>query len=110
MAYDLVISNSLLHHLPEPGILWDAVKRLGKPGARVVVMDLARPESEQRAWELVETYSGQEPTLLKTDFHHSLCAAYRPEEVREGLVAAGLGCLRVERVSDRHWLVTGSIG
>jgi ubiquinone/menaquinone biosynthesis C-methylase UbiE len=106
-SYDLVVSNSLLHHLSDPMALWNTVDALAKPGATVVVMDLVRPESNARARELVETYSGSEPPVLKTDFFHSLRAAYRVEEVRAQLVTAGLE-LQVELVSDRHLLVWGS--
>ncbi|MBN1611178.1 MAG: class I SAM-dependent methyltransferase [Polyangiaceae bacterium] len=105
-SYDLVVSNSLLHHLPDPMALWDTVSALARPGATAVVMDLVRPESDVRARELVETYSGSEPPVLKTDFYHSLRAAYRVEEVRAQLVTAGLE-LQAELVSDRHLLVWG---
>ena len=50
-------------------------------------------------------YSRDEPEVLRRDFYNSLLAAYRPEEVREQLDRAGLKRLRVEAVSDRHWLV-----
>src|SRR3954451_10452902 len=43
--YDLVFSNSLLHHLPDPLPLWEEIRRLAKPGAVVFVRDLARPDS-----------------------------------------------------------------
>jgi SAM-dependent methyltransferase len=43
--YDLVISNSLLHHLPDPAVLWQTVRETAKPGAPVLIMDLMRPAS-----------------------------------------------------------------
>jgi SAM-dependent methyltransferase len=43
-VFDTVISNSLLHHLHDPQVLWEAVKRhYAAPGAAVFVMDLAPP-------------------------------------------------------------------
>lgn len=105
-AYDLVFSNSLLHHLPEPRLLWEAIRRHARRGAPVFVMDLMRPESPEAAAELVERYSGDEPAVLKRDFHNSLCAALRPYELRASLAAAGLE-LRVEPVSDRHLIAWG---
>jgi SAM-dependent methyltransferase len=108
-AYDLVMSNSLLHHLGDPGALFRAVRELGRTGAGVLVMDLCRPASEADAADLVERYSGAEPAVLKRDFFRSLCASYRPDEVRGHLAAAGLQRLSVDMVSDRHLLVWGRL-
>jgi SAM-dependent methyltransferase len=108
-AYDLVLSNSLLHHLGEPGALLNAVRVLGRPGAGVLVMDLRRPDSEKDAADLVERYSPNEPPVLKRDFYRSLLAAYRPDEVRAALGAAGLHRLSVDVVSDRHLLIWGRL-
>lgn len=105
--YDLVYSNSVLHHLAEPAVLWQAVQRWSRPGGPVFVMDLRRPESEQELQWLVHEYSRDDPEVLRTDFRNSLRAAYRVEEVREQLSSAGLERLSVESASDRHLLVWG---
>ena len=105
--YDAVISNSLLHHLLAPEVLWDTVKHCARPGAPIFVMDLFRPQSQQQAHALVEQYAADEMELLKRDFYHSLLAAYTLEEVRAQLAAAELGYLTVETVSDRHMVIHG---
>lgn len=107
-AFDCVVSNSLLHHLPDPDTLWRAVRQVAAPGAWVQVMDLDRPETAEQADALVELHSGDEPEVLKADFRNSLHAAWRVGEVREQLDRAGLS-LDCEKVSDRHWLVSGRI-
>ena len=107
--YDAVVSNSLLHHLHDPLVLWHSVRELGGPGAAVLVMDLFRPGSEGAAREIVEAYAREEPEVLKRDYFNSLCAAFEPGEVREQLHAAGLGQLEVRTVSDRHLLVAGRL-
>ncbi len=104
----VIISNSLLHHLPEPMALWQTVSRYSGPGTLVFVMDLMRPESPERAWQIVETYSPNEPDILKRDFFNSLCAAFTPEEVKEQLKKAALD-LNVDVLTDRHLLVWGRI-
>lgn len=109
VAYDAVISNSLLHHLHEPRHFWRAVREAGRPGAAVLVMDLFRPETEQAAWGIVEQYSGNEPELLKRDFFASLCAAFTPGEICAQLDECGLAGFDVRTVSDRHVLVTGRL-
>ncbi len=108
-GYDAVISNSLLHHLHEPMAFWAAVRRYARPGAAVLVMDLARPSSPEAAQGLVDTYAAGEPAVLRTDFYNSLHAAFTLAEVRGQLEAAGLGGLAAEAVSDRHWLVSGRV-
>lgn len=107
--YDAVISNSLLHHLHDPGVLWRAVRSLGAPGAAVLVMDLCRPDSPGAAQEIVEAYAGEEPEVLKRDFFNSLCAAFDPAELRAQLSESGLGALAVRIVSDRHLVVAGRL-
>lgn len=105
-TYDLVFSNSLLHHLHDPSVLWSAVRQYTRPGARVFIMDLMRPESTDAAEAMVERYSGGEPAVLRRDFFASLCAAFTVDEVRAQLAAAGLA-LAVEPISDRHLVVWG---
>jgi SAM-dependent methyltransferase len=107
--YDAIVSNSLLHHLHDPLVLWRAVLAHAVPGAAILVMDLYRPASTGAAQEIVEAYAGEEPEVLKRDFYNSLCAAFDPQEVREQLAACGLGALQVRTVSDRHMIVTGRL-
>ena len=107
--YDLVLSNSLLHHLEDPGALWRTVRETAKPGALVLVMDLMRPASPGWVEALVETYVADEPEVLRADFRNSLHAAFEPQEVAEQLAAAGLETLEVSVVSDRHLAVMGRL-
>ncbi|MCS7090924.1 MAG: class I SAM-dependent methyltransferase [Verrucomicrobiota bacterium] len=107
--YDVILATSFLHHLPDPMILWDAVRRYGKRGTLVLVADLRRPGSPELAQRLVQRYAPAEPAILRRDFYRSLLAAFTPAEVRAQLRAAGLEELRVETISDRHLLVTGRL-
>ncbi len=105
--FDGIISNSLLHHLPNPNVLWEEIKHFGKSGSAVFIMDLLRPDLPQKAKELVEQYSRSEPQILKEDFYNSLLAAFTLDEVKEQLKKANLSNLNAEIISDRHWLVSG---
>lgn len=107
--YELVMSNSLLHHLHQPAVLWDTVRRFGRSGTRVLVMDLFRPDSTEAAAALVRTWSGGEPEVLQRDFYNSLLAAFTPAQVEAQLAGAGLSMLEVRVVSDRHLLVAGQL-
>jgi ubiquinone/menaquinone biosynthesis C-methylase UbiE len=105
--YQAITSNSLLHHLHDPDVLWDAVREFAGPDAPLLVMDLMRPPSRERAREIVETYAGGEPPVLKTDFYNSLLAAFETGEIADQLARAGLAAMQVEAVSDRHVAVWG---
>lgn len=104
--YGIIFSNSLLHHLPEPQILWQTVRRYARCGTMVIVMDLLRPDSPTTAQRLVDTYAGNEPDILRRDFYHSLLAAFSIEEITAQLTAAQLP-LSVSQTSDRHVFIAG---
>jgi ubiquinone/menaquinone biosynthesis C-methylase UbiE len=107
--YDTVISNSLLHHLEDPAVLWETAVRFAHPGAILFVMDLRRPADEDTLRELVVRYASDEPALLRRDFERSLRAAYRPEEITAQLDRAGLSHLEVAAEGDRHVIVHGAL-
>ena len=109
IAYELVLSNSLLHHLHEPDVLWQTARRWSRPGTRLFVMDLIRPESPDAATGLIDRYAAGEPAVLRRDFYNSLLAAFTPDEIRNQLERASLGHLSVAAVSDRHAIVWGTL-
>ena len=89
--------------------MWQTIAHCGLPGARVLIMDLARPRSETAVDALVETHAMDAPDVLRRDFRNSLFAAYTVEEVEEQLDSAGLATLEVDMVSDRHLAVSGAL-
>ena len=107
--YDLVFSNSLLHHLPRAETMWQAIRRWAAPGAPVFVMDLMRPRDVAQARKLADEHMGFEPDVLQRDFYSSLLAAYSIDEIEGQLRAQDLSQLRVEQVSDRHLTVSGHV-
>ncbi|ADC70636.1 Methyltransferase type 12 [Thioalkalivibrio sp. K90mix] len=107
--YATIISNSLLHHLHEPAVLWQTIVRDGAAGAAVFVMDLRRPDSEQTVKALVAEYAADDPDVLRRDFEHSLRAAFTPDEVRAQLADAGLDDFAVRATSDRHMIIFGHL-
>jgi 2-polyprenyl-3-methyl-5-hydroxy-6-metoxy-1,4-benzoquinol methylase len=106
---DAVISNSLLHHVPNPFQFWYAGKKLGKPGAVVLVMDLLRPESPEEAQAIVDRYAADEPAILRRDFYNSLLASFTEDEVAAQLAELNLSRLLIDVPDDRHWIVGGRL-
>ena len=107
-AYDAVLSKDLLHHLPDPSVLWREVVRLGRRGAAVFVMDLMRPATTEAAHAIVDAVAAGEHPILREDFYRSLCAAFTVNEIQNQLTVAGLN-LQVAQVSERHMLIKGLI-
>ena len=107
--YDLLVSNSLLHHLHDPAVLWGAIQTLAAPGALVVVRDLRRPMTETALRGLMRRHAARSPAVLRRDFSHSLRAAFRPREVADQLTAAGLSHFTVTELGDRYLEVVGRL-
>jgi len=104
-AYDMVISNSIAHHIPEPLGFFKEVRRVIKEGGGIFIMDLFRPESLAEVDMLVQTYAGSDNDYQQKLFRDSLRAALTIPEVKELIAAAGIGGLKVSQASDRHWSI-----
>lgn len=106
---DAGVSNSLLHHMPNPLQFWYGLKRWVKPGAVILVMDLLRPDTPEAAQAIVNQYAADESPILQRDFYNSLCAAFTEDEVAGQLAELNLTRLLIDVVDDRHWVVGGTI-
>ncbi len=106
---DAVISNSLLHHLPNPLQFWHKLRLFVKPGSPVLVMDLLRPESLEAAQAIVDRYASGAHEILRRDFYNSLLAAFTEDEVGSQLAQMNLTRLLIDVPDDRHWVVGGII-
>ena len=107
--YDLIFSNSLLHHLHNPEVLWQTIKRYGDSSSTIFIVDLYRPENKREAQRIVQTYSAGEPPVLRKDFFNSLLAAFTQQEVKDQLEQENLNYLNLEKISDRHMAVFGRL-
>jgi 2-polyprenyl-3-methyl-5-hydroxy-6-metoxy-1,4-benzoquinol methylase len=106
---DAAVSNSLLHHVPNPLQFWYRLRQLVKPGSPVLVMDLLRPDSPEEAQAIVDRYAAKEPEILRRDFYRSLLAAFTEDEVAAQLAEMNLSRLIVDVPDDRHWVVSGRL-
>jgi ubiquinone/menaquinone biosynthesis C-methylase UbiE len=102
-SFDVIVSNSLVHHIPEPLEFFREVRRLARPGAALYVKDLHRPETTEELEALVATYARGCSPYQRRLFADSLHAALTTTEVLSICRRLGLLDVRVRRCSDRHW-------
>jgi ubiquinone/menaquinone biosynthesis C-methylase UbiE len=101
--FDMVMSNSLVHHLPEPRLFFSEVARIVRPGGAVFVRDLRRPESTRELEGLVQQHAGDADPYQQKLFRDSLHASLTIPEVAFLVKEAGLEGVQVVNSSDRHW-------
>lgn len=104
--FDLVVSNSVAHHVPDPRMLFAEIARIAGESGAVFVRDLARPSSAEELDALVARHASHERAAAREQFRASLHAALTPEEVSVLAAEAGLKDARVSKTSDRHWTLT----
>ena len=107
---DLVISNSLIHHLDEPRLGLESAVRLLRSGGRLFIRDLYRPETPEEVESLVSTYAVGESERAQQLFRQSLFASLTLDEIREiarvaGGEGLGISNEHVQMTSDRHWTI-----
>jgi ubiquinone/menaquinone biosynthesis C-methylase UbiE len=108
--FDAAISNSLLHHMADPIVLWRTAAKCVKPGAPVLIIDLLRPADHDTAVRLVNENAKDALPVLQRDFIASLHAAYSLAEVRQQLDKAGLPQFHVDQVDEFHLVGWGLAG
>lgn len=101
--FDTLMSNSIIHHIPQPNIVLAEAVRVTAPNGLLFVRDLARPASHDEVEQLVKTYAGAESEHAQAMFRDSLCAALTVEEMRAMVAALNFPPDSVQMTSDRHW-------
>lgn len=105
-SFGAVISNSIVHHIPEPKGVLAEMLRVAAPGGRLFVRDLLRPQDEARFRQLVAAHAGSANEHQRQMFADSLRAALTLAEIRDLVVALGYPRPDVRQTTDRHWTWT----
>jgi ubiquinone/menaquinone biosynthesis C-methylase UbiE len=102
-TFAAVISNSIVHHIPEPKRVLAEMLRVVKPGGTLFIRDLLRPDNEATVQRLVALYAGDANAHQQQMFAESLRAALTLTEMRS--LIANLDCdpATVQPTTDRHW-------
>ena len=105
LEFDMLVSNSLVHHLPDPLSFFGEVKRLVKPGGAMLIRDLIRPENDKIVNELVASIGADYDPHQQQLFHDSLKAAFMLVEIQELIDRVGLTQVKLYQSSDLHWTI-----
>jgi ubiquinone/menaquinone biosynthesis C-methylase UbiE len=106
-AFAAVISNSIIHHIPEPAECIAEMVRVCGPNGTIFVRDLMRPADGRTLQLLVQAYAGNANQHQQKMFAESLHAALTLDEIRELVADAGFSTETVQPTSDRHWTWVG---
>ncbi|HEY2147107.1 MAG TPA: methyltransferase domain-containing protein [Pirellulales bacterium] len=101
--FDAIMSNSIVHHIPEPASVLAEAVRVVRPGGLIFIRDLLRPESEAEVRRLVALYAADCNDHQRSMFDASLRAALMLAEIRALVAALGFPAETVRQTSDRHW-------
>ena len=101
--FEMVISNSLVHHLSDPLPFFLELKRVVQPQGAIYIQDLLRPADRATMNSLVESIGTEYSIHQKKLFRDSLHAAFTIDEVNQLISQAGIPGVKVYQSSDRHW-------
>lgn len=101
--FDAVISNSIVHHIAEPELVFREAVRVVSPGGLLFFRDLIRPENAADLNELVATYAADVNDHQRRLFAESLRSSLTVDEVRDLVAKEEFGAETVSQTSDRHW-------
>jgi ubiquinone/menaquinone biosynthesis C-methylase UbiE len=101
--FDMVVSNSLIHHLPDPLPFLLELKRVLKPNGAILLRDLIRPDSQEILDAIVDRVAGECNAHQRQLFQDSLYAAFTLDEVNQLVRQTFLEGVKVYQSSDRHW-------
>jgi ubiquinone/menaquinone biosynthesis C-methylase UbiE len=102
-TFDGAMSNSIVHHIPEPFTVFKEMTRVVKAGGILFVRDLLRPVDEAELRGFVQRYAGEANAHQQQMFADSLHAALTLDEVRALVTRLGFAPSTVQQTSDRHW-------
>ena len=104
-SFDGVISNSIIHHLPDPMAAFREISRVIRPGGLILIRDLMRPDTPEAAQALVDRYAADDTPYQKKLLYDSFLAALTIPEIEAMLAQTSLTDAIVVQSSDRHWSV-----
>ncbi|HKV49411.1 MAG TPA: methyltransferase domain-containing protein [Candidatus Acidoferrales bacterium] len=100
-SFEMVVCNSVLHHIPDPQRLFAEIARVVKPGGAILLRDLRRPSRPGyglHVWKHGKHYSKE----MRQLFVASVQSAYTEEELQKMVTASPLRDVHVFRHGKSH--------
>lgn len=104
-TFDGVVSNSIVHHIPDPMPALHEMSRTVRRGGLIMIRDLIRPETPEAAQSFVDQYAADDTPYQKKLLYDSFRAAFTIPEVEAMLAQINLPEAVVVQSSDRHWSI-----
>jgi ubiquinone/menaquinone biosynthesis C-methylase UbiE len=100
-SFDLVLCNSVLHHLEQPERLLAEMARVAAPSGAILLRDLQRPS--RLAYPLHVRWHGRRYSgLMYKLYRDSVCAAYTPDELANLLRGSPMQGARIFTMGQTH--------
>ena len=103
-SLDLVVCNSVLHHIPDPAQVFDEIARVLKRDGALFIRDLRRPHPSVIRRHIREHGRYYRGTMLRL-FSDSVRAAFTESELKGVVARSGLRRARVRRMFATYLVV-----
>jgi ubiquinone/menaquinone biosynthesis C-methylase UbiE len=100
--FDSVVSNTILHHIPDPRPFLCECRRVLRSGGVLLVRDLIRPETDARARAWTAQHAAGANAEQQALLHASYCAAFTPAELRAIADECGLKDAQLVQDDETH--------
>ena len=106
---NLLVSNSLIHHIIHLEDFFSTIKRLSNNTTINFHKDLKRPLNEKSALELKRRCSEEYNEVLTNDYYASLRASYTYKELNDFTVENDFSSLEVFEDGDKYLILYGNV-
>jgi len=106
---NLLVSNSLIHHITYLEDFFNCIKRLSTNNTINFHKDLKRPIDEESALELKAKCSNKYDDILTNDYYSSLKASYTFKEMKNFVLEHNLSSLDVFEEDDQYLIIYGKV-
>ena len=105
----LLVSNSLIHHIPNLDDFFKCIKNLSSNLTINFHKDLKRPFDEKLALKLKEKCAEKYDDILTNDYYASLKASYTLKELKKFIFENKLSSLEVFEEGDQYLVIYGKV-
>ena len=102
-SFDLVISQNMLHHLPDPVLMLSEINRVVKNTGAILIRDVIRPPNKLIAKIYSYILGLNYTNTMRIMYYESMLAAFSINEIKSLLNQAGLNNIKITRHFLTHF-------